>query len=241
MITLVLSGRCAGGCATLTPVTMTDLLERLPSPDRLRELSVALAVLDVSMSPDDEPDDRYFRFDPHDASGMALASMDNGQGDRSVIAFARDAVFAWGFAHESPMNPFTRTPAAPWPGLLVGMPAHVESLTRDARFQVAGTFMATAAFWCEGGQPWRTGEAIPPTDEPDADGAEDLFGLVLDDNPKAYVRFAEDYLERRPSEAAVAAVYQAQPLTPSILARLNPDADYSTVREQLTATGLSAS
>ncbi len=101
---------------------MADLLDRLPSPDRLRELSVALAVIDVAMSPEDDPDDRYFRFDPCDRSGVALASMDNGSGDRYFIAFTEDAVFGWGFAHESPMNPFTQAPVALWPGRMAESP-----------------------------------------------------------------------------------------------------------------------
>lgn len=220
---------------------MADLLERLPPPDRLRELSVALAVLDVAMNPEDDPDNRYFRFDPHDPSGVALASMDNGSGDRYFIAFADDAVFGWGFAHESAMTPFTQAPAALWPGLLDGLPAQFEPLTRDGRFQIGDTFMSTAAFWSKDGRPWRTGSATPPTDEPDADGAEELFELILDDNPEAFARFAEDYLEMSPSEAAINVVYQSHPLDPSILAELNPDADYEDVREQVDAMGLSAS
>jgi hypothetical protein len=224
--------------AKLTLVTLPALLERLPPPGRLRELSVALAVLDVAMSPEDGPDDRYFRFDPRDPSGVALASMDNGSGDRYYIAFTDDAVFGWGFAHESPMNPFMRTPVAVWPGLLVGMPARFEPLTRDARFQLAATFMATAAFWCQGGQPWRTGSATPPTDEPDADGAEELFSLVLDASPQAFSRFAQDYFEVSPSEAAVTAVYQSHPLDPSTVASLNPEAEYEVVREQVNAMRL---
>jgi hypothetical protein len=236
--------RCArlreGFCVNLSLVTIADLLERLPSPDRLRELSVALAVLDVAMSPEDDPEDRYFRFDPRDASGMALASMDNGSGDRYYIAFIQDAVFGWAFAHESPMNPFTRTPVSVWPGLLDGMPVEFEPLTRDARFQIADTFMATAAFWSEDGQTWRTGSAKPPTDEPDADGAEELFELVLDDSPQTFARFAQDYLEMNLSEAAINAVYTSRPLDPSILTELNPDADYDDVSEQVHAMGLSA-
>lgn len=222
-------------------MTMPSLLQRLPSPDRLRELSVALAILDVAMSPEDEPDDRYFRFDPRDPSGVALASMDNGSGDRYYIAFTDDAVFGWGFAHESPMNPFMRTPVAVWPGLLDGMPAQFEPLTREARFQIADTFMATAAFWSEGGEPWRTGSATPPTHEPDADGAEELFVLILDDTSEAFARFAQDYLEMSPSEAAINAVYQSHALDPSILGELNPDADYDDVREQVDEMGLSTS
>lgn len=147
-------------------------------------------------------------------------------GGRYFIAFTDDAVFGWGFAYESPMNPFTRTPVAPWPGLLDGIPAQFEPLTRDASFQLADTFMATAAFWSTGGQPWRTGSANPPTDGPDADGAEELFELILDDSPEAFARFAQDYLEMGPSEAAITAVSHSHALDPSIVAALNPDADY---------------
>src|SRR6478752_8833030 len=193
-------------------MTMADLLERLPTPVRLRELSVALAILDVAMSPDDDPDDRYFRFEPRDPSGVALASMDNGSGERYFIASTEDAVFGWGFAHEYPMNPFTRTPVAVWPGLLDGMPAQFEPLTRDARFRLANTFMATAAFWSESGQRWCTGSAIPPAGELDADGAEWLFELILDDSPQAFVRFAQDYYEMSTDETAVGAVYRSEPL-----------------------------
>ncbi|GAA2151564.1 hypothetical protein FHX52_0552 [Humibacillus xanthopallidus] len=220
---------------------MADLLERLPSPHRLRELSIALAILDVAMSPEDDPDDRYFRFDPRDSSGVALASMDNGSGDRYFIAFTEDTVFGWGFSHEYPMNPFARTPVAVWPGLLHDMPAAFEPLTRDARFQLADTFMATAAFWSQGGRRWHTGSVIPPAGEPDPDGAEELFELILDDNPQTFARFAEDYFDVRPDDAAVNAVYRSKPLDPAILAALNPHADYENVRAQLRAMGLSAS
>lgn len=220
---------------------MAVLLGRLPSPDRLRELSLALAVLDVAMSPEDDPEDRYFRFDPHDPSGVALASMDNGSGDRYFIAFTDEAVFGWGFAHESPMNPFTLTPVAPWPGLLDGMPTQFELLTRDARFQLADVFMATAAFWSTDGRTWHIGNAAPPAYDPDPDGAEELFDLILEDSPGAYARFAQNHLEMSPSEAALRAVYQSHPLDPSILSALNPDADYERVREQLDELGLSTS
>ena len=220
---------------------MADLLERLPSPDRLRELSATLAILDVAMTPELGPDDRYFRFHPRGPSGVALASMDDGSGDQYYIAFTQDAVFGWGFAHEYPMNPFTRTPVAVWPGLLDGMPAQFEPLTQDARFRLANTFMATAAFWSESGQRWCTGSAIPPAGELDADGAEWLFELILDDSPQAFVRFAQDYYEMSTDETAVGAVYRSEPLDLAILAGLNPDADFQNVRAQLEAFGLSAS
>ena len=121
------------------------------------------------------------------------------------------------------------------------MPARFEPLTRDPRLQLADTFMATAAFWSEGGQRWHTGSAIPPAGEPDPDGAEELFELILDDSPQAFARFARDFLEMSPDDAAINAVYQSEPPDPAIVAALNPDAEYENVREQVGAMGLSAS
>lgn len=149
-------------------------------------------------------------------------------------------MFGWGFAHEYPMNPFNRTRVALWPGLLDGMPARFEPLTRDARFQLADTFMATAAFWSEDGHRWSTGSAAPPAGEPDPDGAAELFALLLDDSPQAFARFAQHHFETSLDEAAITAIYQSEPLAPATLAALNPDAEYDVVREQVDAMGLSA-
>lgn len=48
---------------------------------------------------------------------------------------------------------------------------------------------------------------------------------------------AQDYLEMSPSEAVINALYRSHPLDPSIVAALNPDADYEGIREQVGAMG----
>ena len=111
-------------------------------------------------------------------------------------------------------------------------------MTRDASYQLADTFMATAAFWSTGGQPWRTGSANPPTDGPDADGAEEFFELILDDSPSVAVG-PEDYLEMGPSEAAIT----ASPIhsTTSSSSPHSTPTPTTTVREQVDEMGLSTS
>ena len=77
--------------------------------------------------------------------------------------------------------------------------------------------MATAAFWSTDGRTWHIGNAAPPAYDPDPDGAEELFDLILEDSPGAYARFAQNHLEMSPSEAALSAVCQSHPLDPSTL------------------------
>jgi hypothetical protein len=69
---------------------------------------------------------------------------------------------------------------------------------------------------------WQTGPITYP-DEPYADGAGELLGLLVDPRPAAYPTWAQDYYERPVDLAAVAQVYDLQPLTPQLVAALNPD------------------
>ena len=222
-------------CARVTRVSIHDLLAALSAPDRLRDLTKALAMLDVIMSPDEDLEDRYFRFEPDGVDGLELASMENGSGDLYCIAFADDAVFGWGFAHESAMTPFALDPVQVWPGVLDGLPAQFGHLLQHPRFMLEGTFLASTAFWSQGGGPWHAGPSVPPSDDEDADGAGFVFELVLDDRPEAYAAFAEEYYETPIDLDAIRAIYAMQPLPLVLAARLNPDADHATLRRQAEA------
>lgn len=213
-------------------VSIHDVLFRLPAPDRLQDLCKALAVLDIVMSPDDDLEDRYFRFEHNAVGGLNLASMGNGSGDLYFIAFADDATFAWGFAHESLMTPFARDPVQVWPGVFDGVPRHFAHLLNQPRFMLEGTFLASTALWSQGRSPWHAGPSVPPAKDRNADGAEELFGLLLDDRAEAYAAFAEDYYETLVDLDAVRAIYAMQPLTPALTWRLNPDANFTELRQQ---------
>lgn len=210
-------------------VSIHHVLAELPTPARLRDLSKALALLDIALSPDDDFEDRYFRFEPAGVDGVALASMENGSGDQYYIAFDDEATFAWGFAHESAMTPYVLDPIRVWPGVLDGAPPRFVRLLQHPRFMLDGTFLASTAFWSERGEPWRAGPSDPPEDDEDADGSRLLFELLLDDRPEAFVAFAGEYYEKSVDTDGVRAIYDRQPLTPELARRISPEVDVSNV------------
>lgn len=182
-------------------------------------------MLDIILCPDDDFEDRCFWFEPVGVDGMALASMENGSGDLSFIAFDDDAVFAWGFAHESAMTPYVLDPIRVWPGVLDGVPPRFVDLLQQPRFMLDGTFLASTAFWSDHDEPWRAGPSDPPEDDEDADGSRLLFELILDDRPEAFVSFAGEYYDRNVDPDGVRAIYRMQPLTPELVHRIGPEAD----------------
>ncbi|MGO4604573.1 hypothetical protein [Terrabacter sp. 2YAF2] len=98
--------------------------------------------------------------------------------------------------------------------------------------------MATTPFWSEGGQRWHTGSAIPPAGESDPEGAEELFELILDDSPQAFARFARDFLEMIPDDAAINAGYQSEPLDPRSSPRSTPTPSMRTSASSSVRWGL---
>lgn len=102
-------------------MTAAQLAARLPAIGVVRRWSQSLAVLDAIMSANAEY--RCFSFDGEFGPGQARASMRDGSGDEYSITFTDDGAFLRGFAHESPLSPFSQASPALWPGLLAGLPA----------------------------------------------------------------------------------------------------------------------
>jgi hypothetical protein len=215
------------------------LIRRLPGIAELQDRSVAMAVLDAVLVP--EWQYRYFSFDAGWAPGEQMASMRNGSGDDYFIVFAPAGVYARGFDHESPMSPYGTTPPTPWPGLFDGLPDSLRAqITEPAFCDPSGMPMATVCFW-RGAEDavWSCGAVeIPGRDKgnadgagfaDDADGAERMFDVLADGRPQAYCSFAEDHYEVDVDLDAVRHVYALRPLTPDIIAALNPHADPAAV------------
>lgn len=90
--------------------------------------------------------------------------------------------------------------------------------------------------WHEtGADGWRCGPVAFGAGE--SDGAEWLFGLLVDGSPGAYVKFAEDYYERPVDPGAVAAVLAGAPLTRWTVALLSPTADFDAIATQARTLG----
>ena len=207
-------------------VTNSRLL-RLPGIVQLKRLCQSLAALDAVMSPEWEY--RYFSFNSRWADEEMMASMRDGSGDEYFILFNSQRAIMKGFAHESPMSPWSNQPERVWPGVLDSVPAEFAEFLTEAAFSMEET---TFCIWRRNDDDsWQTGEIQYP-EEPDPDGSDDLL-FALDGDPESYKEFAENYYERSIDLSAVQSIYQHQPMTIEIAKTLNPEVELESLRSDL--------
>lgn len=196
-----------------------ELLPALPEPRELRRRCRAFAVLDVILT------ERYqtHMFNPAFTPGVALAQMDNGSGDNYNIIFDPAGVIGFGFDHESDISPWREDPREHWPGLLDGIPQYLAHYVDEPAFNFDGVLDATVCFWREDHDPaWRCGPVVFDGED---DGAGWMFETLVGEPVSAYESFARDYFQRHIDVDAVARVLAAEPLTPALVAALNPERD----------------
>ncbi|MCX4759060.1 hypothetical protein [Kitasatospora purpeofusca] len=213
-------------------MTVRDLLPLLPDPAELRARCRGIALLDSIL----DPHAPVHAFVRDWREGVDLATMDNGSGDQYAIVFDPAGVFLYGFDHESDASPWRDEDHEHWPGLLDGLPAPLAHYAQTPEFQFEGFFDATVCAWRESGDAeWRCGPVEFGAEE--TDGAEGLFGLLVDAGPGAYAGFAEDYFERSVDRGAVAAVLAGDPLTRRTVESLCVGADFGAVAARARAMG----
>jgi hypothetical protein len=199
-------------------VISTRNLSLLPDVDGLRRTLQAMAMLDAILCP--EWQYRYYSFNAAWAAGEQVGSMRNGSGDDFFAHFGPAGCWLKGFAHEYPMSPYRERPARPWPGVLDAVPTEFEGCLREPAFGVGNV---TFCIWRRyGDRAWQVGPVRFPPDDPDPDGSAFLLA-PLDGRPETYRAWAADYYERDVEPAAVEHVYRHRPLTPEVVARLNPE------------------
>ncbi|BCM90484.1 hypothetical protein IAD21_02337 [Abditibacteriota bacterium] len=206
-------------------------LSLLLEPPHLRLLCQSLAMLDAIIEP--EWESRYYSFDSHWNPGEALASMRDGSGDEYVIWFGAVGTILKGFAHESVMSPYQRTPPCVWPGVLDDVPEVFSVFWANPAFERDAT---TFCIWRTPSDiSWQRGEIqFPPGQDPD--GSADLL-VLLDGNPRTYQLWAEDYYEHSISLAAVTHIYEHRPLSQKVVTLLNSDLRLVDVREDAQEIG----
>ncbi|WP_328958270.1 hypothetical protein [Kitasatospora purpeofusca] len=120
--------------------------------------------------------------------------------------------------------------------LLPLLPASLAHYAQTPEFRFEGFFDATVCAWRESGAAeWRCGPVEFAPGE--TDGAEGLFGLLVDGGPEAYAGFAEDYFECAVDRGAVAAVLAGAPPTRRTVESLSADADFEAVAARARAMG----
>lgn len=174
-----------------------------------------MAILDAVLSPEWEY--RYYSFDSRWGDGAEMASMRNGSGDNWFIVFSGAGVYGRGFDHEAPNAPQVLDAVPPVFGPYVTEPAFA---AHD------GSPLATVCFWRE---PRDTAWGVSAADR----GGRGLFELLVEGTPEAYRDWAENYYETEVSLSAVQHVYALQPLTPTVLAELDPDIEFADLEQDI--------
>ncbi|MFG2904290.1 hypothetical protein ACGF13_04400 [Kitasatospora sp. NPDC048286] len=200
---------------------MNDLLNRLPAIPDLRDRCRALAMLDAIICPDDWAA-RYYSFDSAWGEGEEMASMRDGEGSDWFMVFSPAGVYGRGFGHG----------AANSPELLAAVPEEFRRFAEEPAFQDEDGPVVTVCFWrAPQDAAWRGAAAER--------GAEGLFELLLDGSAEAYLAWAEEYFEpeHELDPAAIGHVLALRPLTPAVVAALNPDTDLDELAEDLAEIG----
>ncbi|HWD78848.1 MAG TPA: hypothetical protein VG497_08200 [Kribbella sp.] len=212
-------------------MSVLELVRRLPEPDVVRRVSRALAVLDLVLNEDAST--RYYSFDARWSDTEEAALMRDGSGDEYSIVFSPAGTFAYGFDHESPMSPYANG-MQPWPGLLDGVPDVFHEQRDDKAFSDDGVPRATVCFWrTTDDDAWRCG----PVENARTDGADELFELVADGRPEAYLTFAEEYYEVALDLEPIRYVYALMPLTEYVVTSLNRGRRLSDLKESIAEIG----
>lgn len=212
-------------------MSVLELVRRLPEPAVVRRVSRALAVLDVVLNDDERT--RYFEFDARWSATEEAALMRDGSGNEYSVVFSPDGVFGYGFDHESPVSPYANGMRS-WPGLLDGVPEVFQEQRDDKAFSDDGVPRATVCFWrTTEDDAWRCG----PVENVGADGADELFELIADGRPEAYLTFAEEYYEVALDLEAIRHVYALMPLTEYVVTSLNRHRRLTDLTEDIAEIG----
>jgi hypothetical protein len=93
-------------------------------------------MLDAILSP--EWEDRYYSFNSKWGPGEILASMRDGSGDEYFTLLSPGGAILKGFAHESPMSPYSNKSGKTWPGVIDDVPVEFRALSYRASFFNSG-------------------------------------------------------------------------------------------------------
>lgn len=208
-----------------------ERLAFLPDVESLRKLSQSLAMLDAILSPEWEA--RYYSFNSKWDTDEMMASMRNGEGDEYYVLFNKDGAIIKGFAHESPMSPFSNKPVKIWKGVLEDVPKEFQSFLSEPAFALEETTFCIWRKYIDSS--WQIGNINYPTGE-DPDGLMELL-FILDSNPSTYKDFAEEYYEQEVPLSSIESIYQHKPLTKTLVKTLNEEVSVEDLQEDIQEIG----
>lgn len=209
------------------PTISTQDLSSLPDVPQLERLLQSLAMLEAILCPEWEY--RYYSFNAKWGKGERMGSMRNGSGDEFFALFNKYGCFLKGFEHECKLASMPELCSQ----LYEGVPAQLKGGVTEPAFSPENV---TVCIWrAVADSHWnQAGVKLPKGKDPD--GSTYLL-THLDGDPETYCEFAEEYYEVEVDREAVVAIYEHQPLTKSLVADLNEEADWKDVKTDAKEIG----
>ncbi|MCA2229647.1 hypothetical protein [Nonomuraea aurantiaca] len=209
-----------------------EVAAALPPVEVLRDHCRALAMVDAIRIPEWEY--REYSFDSRWAPGEEMASWRSGAGDDYSIVFCLAGVYIRGFDHESPVSPFASDDLRPWPGVVDDVPEVFRPQLDEVAFTLEDVPLITCCLWrTTSDDRWRTGRATY-----ERDGSDQMFDLLIDRSPAAYVAWAATDEDEPPVPVEpVAHIFALRPLTEEVVRALNPEIGLRNVRADLQEIG----
>jgi hypothetical protein len=213
-------------------MVMKSSLLALPDVSTLRRKVQSLAVLDTIMSPDWQY--RYYSFNSQWEANEMMACRRNGSGDEVYILFNRFGAILKGFDHESVLSPWAREDQSLWPRIFDGVPAEFQPFLKEPAFDIPNT---TFCIWRRNEDSvWHMGNVEYPNGDEGSDGSEEQLAL-FEGGPELYVIFANEYFEQAVSLEDVNLIYRHERLTETVVKRLNPETDLTSLEAELSSIG----
>lgn len=202
----------------------TQDLTALPDMATLQRLCQSLAVLDAINSQD--PEFRYYTYNPNWDLGEALFEMSDGEGDQMLVLFRPEGCCISGYLSEYEQPDKAQVTR--------GLPEAFDEFMFGEPVSSIGT---TFCLWYTLAHGWQTGVV-----ESEDDGSEELL-YIFDNNPETYADWANEYFidetDRDPIDTeAVARVYRHEPLTKALVQDLiDPLEDWPQLEADLQEIG----
>lgn len=189
----------------------------LPEIEQCRNLFIAAAMLDAILSPEWEY--RYYSYNSAWGAAEEMASMRDGQGSHYFALFTPDRLYIKGFDSEKVKSGEAVLGAAEVPDDV-------------AEFLQEPAFIGDETTFCL----WRSVEKEWAADK--SYKAQDVRLLrLLTDGAAYYSQWASEYYEIDLDRQAVQRIFDREPLTPELLAMLNPQVSQEDIEEDIIEIG----
>ncbi|KNY27587.1 hypothetical protein [Pseudobacteroides cellulosolvens] len=210
---------------------------QLPVEDKLKEILLSQAALDIIMLDKEDAWLRLTSYNKNYIDDIDMVKIDNGAGEHVYFLFAKNGTIIKGFDHESIMSPHANDECEIAKGIYDFVPDELLSLLDESIERDDVTFCIwknpTDEFW-------KKGDVVFPKDYIEGDDGEDfLLGFIFCD-ARSWTDWAKDYYEEDGKQIQVdlvKEVYENKKITKELVGTLNPGREFESVLEELIEIG----